>query len=256
MKAVILAGGMPSTISDEYEGMPKPMVEIGGRPILWHIMKMYSCYGINDFIICAGYKSQMIKNYFRDFYIYQSDITVNLEDNSVEIHNKMTEPWIVTVLDTGLNEAPGSRILMARNYIGDDPFFVSYGDCVSNINITEMVNLYKEEQKTAIVALAHPTGRNIAIPVSDSGEMFEYSNAGVKTAWVNATTMLFNNYIFDILENNRTLELELFKTLEEKSQIVAYRHDGFWSSMETRRDRMNLESLWQRKCAPWKVWDN
>lgn len=256
MKAVILAGGLPSTVSEKDEKVPKPMAEIGGRPILWHIMKQYSFYGIRDFIICTGFKGNMIKQYFMDYYIYQSDITVHLAENQVEIHRKQTEDWNVTIVDTGITATIGERILQVKNYLSSE-FIVSYGDCVSDIDIEALLKHHRESTKTATLAVARPTGRNEILPI-DSNGTFNYDNGySIKTdAWVNGCNMVFNSQIFEFLNKEDSfLEKSTFLRLAEKGEISAYRHEGFWSPMETKRDQSILEHLWKEGKAPWKVWN-
>ncbi len=256
MKIVILAGGLQSTVSDAKEGIPKPMAEIGEKPILWHIMKMYSTYGFKDFIICGGYKVNMIKEYFTDYYIYQSDITVDLKNNKVTIHKKRTEDWNVTVVDTGVFTVPGERILKAQSYIGDEDFLVTYGDCLSDINLSELVSYHKKNKKMATIAVAKPAGRNKMLPIDREGNYLDYQDI-IKvenSGWVNACCEIFTNKIFKELESISDLEVQLFNALAKKHEIVSYRHDGFWSSMETKRDKVYLERLWQNAEAPWKIW--
>lgn len=258
MKVVIMAGGLPSTISDEQESIPKPMVEIGERPILWHIMKLYSYYGFQEFIICAGYKAGIIKEYFRDYYIYQSDITVDLQENKIEIHNKRTEPWKVTILDTGRNTGIGERLYCAKEYLQED-FFVSYGDCVSNIPLNQMVVLHQEKKKFATIAVAHPEGRNKVIPLNENGDLLLGVQEQLRqsAAWVNASTMLLSKDIFDCLsKEDVSLEHDFFKKLADRDEIAVFQHEGFWSAMETKRDRNLLESLWKKGNPPWKVWED
>lgn len=256
MKVVILAGGLQSTINETNEGIPKPMAEIGGKPILWHIMKMYSTYGFKDFILCGGYKINMIKEYFMDYYIYQSDITVDLKSNEVTIHKKRTEDWNVTVVDTGISSIPGERILRAREYIGEEDFLVTYGDCLSDIDLNQLVAFHKTNKKIATIAVAKPAGRNKMLPIDAEGNYLEqpdwenHSNNG----WVNACCEVFTKEIYKELENLPDLEIKLFNSLARKKEIISYKHNGFWSSMETKRDKTYLESLWQASEAPWKIW--
>lgn len=256
MKVVILAGGLPSTVSEEDEKIPKPMAEIGGRPILWHIMKQYDFYGFHDFIICAGYKGEIIKQYFMDYYIYQSDITVDLQKNGIEIHRKKTESWNVSVIDTGQNSTIMERINQVKKYVGDETFLVTYGDCVSNIDITKMVSYHKDNKKYATIAVAHPTGRNEILSIDDKNELLLEDRKYIESdAWVNACNMVFDPDIFAFMDKQQNfLEKGLFETLSKKSEIITYKHTGFWSPMETKRDRSVLEGMWKKGNAPWKVW--
>lgn len=253
MKAVILAGGTQSTITNEYEGIPKPMIEVGGRPLLWHIMKHFSRHGIRDFIICGGYRVDLIKSYFMDYYIYQSDITVNLEENVIEIHKKKTEDWKVTVVDTGLYSSTAKRISLIRDYIDEDTFLVIYGDCLSDINISELISAHANERKIATMVIAKPIGRNKLLSINNSGELC-YKNAEQdrnESAWVNANCFLFEKDIFRYLQEEMELEDEFVFSLAEKQLLGTYQHRGFWSTIETRRDLMNAEHLWKTKKAPW-----
>ena len=256
MKVVILAGGSRSTISDEREGIPKPMVEIGEKPLLWHIMKQYSYFGFHDFIVCGGYKVNTIKNYFRDYYIYQSDITVDLATNHIEIHKKMTEDWKVTVMDTGLFATTGGRVSRAGKYIEDEMFLVTYGDCLSNIDIRKLLNTALGNNKLITMAVACPTGRNRVVDVGN-GDLLEGMNpamGGRGSSWTNACTFVFRKKALKFLNGNYELDKQLLPELAEKKQIAVYRHEGFWCPVETRRDKVELENYWNAGIAPWKVW--
>ncbi len=259
MKVLILAGGLPSTLADHNENFPKPMLEIGERPLLWHIMKLYSHYGYNDFIICAGYKGDMIKRYFTDYYIYQSDVTIDLATNQVMIHRKRTEDWKVTVLDTGRDAGIVQRILRTRDYVDGEDFIVAYGDCISDIDVSQMVLRHRQEGLAATVAVAKPAGRNAVLPLDDGGS-FLYGGqreSWLSQSWVNACNMVFSKEIFHYLkEEDAFLEKTLFPRLAQDSQIQAYRHPGFWSAVETKRDRYELEQLWKGGNPPWRVWED
>lgn len=254
MKVVILAGGMQSTINNEQEGVPKPMVELGGRPLIWHIMKHFSEYGVHEFIVCGGYKVDMIKEYFMDYYIYASDITVNLLDNSVEIHKKRTEDWKVTVVDTGLFSSTGQRVSLIQNYIKEDEFIVTYGDCLSDIDVNALLEKHRQSGKLVTVAMAKPTGRNQLLPFTMSGEL-DYNRAAddicSEEAWVNADCMVMNRKVFAYLQGNYDLEKQLFQKLSEQKMLAAYKHKGFWTPVETKRDLVNAENLWNAGIAPW-----
>lgn len=257
MKVIILAGGLPSTLIEEDEKIPKPMAEIGGRPILWHIMKQYAYYGYNEFIICTGFKGEMIKNYFMNFYIYQSDITVNLQSNRIDIHRKKTEDWNVMVVDTGRNTSISERIIKIRDYLQDDTFLLTYGDCVSDIDIKKMVYQHTMEGNVVTFAVAKPTGRNRIVSVGAHGgiEKAEDWNSNVY-AWVNACNMVLNQDIFSYLEKDKDLLGEdMLNRLAEDEQVSLYFHNGFWSPMETIRDKAFLEYVWNQGKAPWKVWE-
>lgn len=255
MKVIILAGGLPSTLIEEDEKIPKPMAEIGGRPILWHIMKQYSYYGYRDFIICTGYKGSVIKDYFMNFYIYQSDITVDLQTNHIEVHRKQTEDWKVSVIDTGINSSIPVRLQMVRNYIDGEAVLVTYGDCLSDINIREMVEAHRSSDHAATVAVAHPTGRNEILSMDTEGR-YQGIRRGDGDAWVNACSLLLEPAVFDSLEVNMQSRhpMSLLDCLSQKHEVHTYCHDGFWSPVETVRDRTWMEKLWTAGEAPWKVW--
>lgn len=253
MKAVILAGGMQSTLNSEREGIPKPMVCIGGKPLLWHIMKHFSKFGINEFIVCGGYRVDIIKEYFMDFYIYQSDITVDLQNNSIEVHKRKTEDWKVTVVNTGVFSSTGQRVGMAEKYIKEDDFVVTYGDCLSDIDMDAMYKAHLLNAKTATIALAKPTGRNSLLPVDKQG-FLHYGKILADeddTAWVNADCMIFHKDAFAYLQGNYDLEKQLFVKLSERQQLASYKHKGYWSAIETKRDLAMAENLWNAGIAPW-----
>lgn len=256
MKVVILAGGQQSTISEEKVGIPKPMLEIGGKPLLWHIMKYHSTFGFNDFIICGGYKINVIKEYFKDFYIYQSDITVDLKTNTITVHKNRTEDWRVTVVNTGRYSTVGQRIDKIKEHIDDDNFIVTYGDCLSNINLLELVDTHFHSGNLVTLSVAAPTGRNKII-LLDSNNYYLKSNTNNSKethSWANACNMVFHKDAFDYLHGNYDLEQELFPRLAEKRLIGAYKHYGFWGSVETVRDSYMMENMWNAGIAPWKVW--
>ena len=252
MKVVILAGGQRSTISNEQEGIPKPMAEIGGKPILWHIMRYFSSYGLNDFIICGGYKVNSIKEYFMDYYIYQSDITVDLKTNTVEIHKNRTEDWRVTVVDTGLYSATGQRVARIQDYIAEDAFIVAYGDCLCDIDVKDMIAYHGRQGKTATMAVARPTGRSEALAIDDTGKIRKVQDdAWENEAWANACLYVLNRKVFNILQGNYNLEALLTNHLAEKGELITYKHEGFWTPVETYRDIVAMENLWNAGSAPW-----
>lgn len=252
MQVVILAGGQRSTISNEQEGIPKPMAEIGGKPMLWHIMKTFSAYGLNEFIICGGYKVDMIKEYFMDYYIYQSDITVDLKTNTVEIHKNRTEDWKVTVVDTGIYTSTGQRVARIEEYIEGEEFIVAYGDCLSDIDVSRMTEYHREQGRIATMAVARPTGRNEALEIDAAGQIMEVKrDEGVSDAWTNACLYVLNKKAFDVLHGDYNLEELLTRNLASKGQLITYKHNGFWTPVETYRDRVNMENLWNAGVAPW-----
>lgn len=256
MKIIILAGGQQSTLGDHFEGIPKPMAEIGGKPILWHIMKMFSAYGYNEFIVCGGYKVNMIKDYFKDYYIYQSDITVDLASNTIEIHKKVTEDWQVTVVDTGVYATTGQRIDRVRKYIQEEDFIVVYGDCLSDIKIPELVEQHINESKIMTMAVAAPTGRNSAVRVEADGTLSIRSNVeqNENQFWVNAGLLVLNRKAFDYLKGNYEIDQQLIPELTAIGEAKTFKHPGFYRAIETKRDKNDLENLWNAGMAPWKVW--
>lgn len=242
MKLVILAGGLRSTIHEDFEGIPKPMVEIGERPILWHIMKYYSHFGINDFIICGGYKVNMLKDYFRDYYIYQSDITVDLESNTIQIHKKITEDWKVTVVDTGLNTTPGKRIEAVKEYLDGEDFIVTYGDCLSDLDVFDFCKQHREKDVLVTMMLSRPTGRNAVIGEDDN-------------AWTNGCTFLYSSRIWECVEQHSEKESFYIPFGVEETKVNMYKHSSFWRPVETVRDRVELEHMWDADDAVWKIWE-
>lgn len=252
MKVVILAGGLQSTISNEREGLPKPMVELGEKPLLWHIMKHFSKYGLTEFIICGGYKVDTIKEYFKDFYIYESDITVDLKNNSIEVHKKRTEDWKVTVVDTGLFSATGQRVSMVEKYVEGD-FLVTYGDCLSDIDIQSLVDAHYREKKLATIALVKPSGREQLLPIDADGKLSfgDVTKKENDNAWINGDCFVFSKKIFNYLIGNYDLEKELFRKLTALQQVAMYKHYGFWTAIETKRDLVEAENLWNAGIAPW-----
>lgn len=252
MKVVILAGGMQSTISNEQEGIPKPMADIGGKPLLWHIMKYFSGYGLTEFVICGGYKVNIIKEYFTNFYIYESDITVDLKNNSIEIHKDRTEDWKVTVVDTGIFSATGKRIAMIEKYVGDD-FIVTYGDCLSDIDVRLLMKTHMQENRIVTIAVVKPSGREQLLPIDLDGKI-HYENSCIindEQAWINGDCFIFSKKVFSYLTQNYDLEKQLFRQLSSLQQLALYKHRGYWAAIETKRDLIEAESLWNAGIAPW-----
>ncbi len=258
MKVAILAGGLGTRISEESNSMPKPMIQIGERPILWHIMKIYSYYGFNDFVILAGYKSYIIKEYFANYFLHQSDVTFNLASNSLEILNSQSEPWKVTILDTGLNTMTGGRIKRAEKFLGDAPFFLTYGDGVANINLNHLLDFHKKHGKAVTMSAVQPEGRFGAVnmePGSDLVTNFMEKPKG-DGAWINGGFFVCQPGIFDyIKEGDQTIwERSPLESIAANGELYAFKHTGFWKPMDTLRDKTQLEELWLKKEAPWKVW--
>ena len=257
MKVVILAGGLGTRLSEETKLLPKPMVEIGGKPILWHIMKTYSYYGFNDFIILTGYKSHVIKDYFVHYYQQYSDITVDMLNNTVEIHKMQTEPWKVTMLYTGQNTMTGSRIKKAQSYIGKEPFLLTYGDGVSDVNIKDTIEQHKQSGKTVTITAVQLSGRFGALVIKDNDMITSFMEKPKgEESWINGGYFVCNPEVFDYIPDgdNVTFEREPLETLAKKGQLNAYKHRGFWRPMDTLRDKNELTDLWQSGKAPWAVW--
>ena len=261
MKVIILAGGLPSTLIEEDEKLPKPMAEIGGRPLLWHIMKQYAHYGHTDFVICTGYKGEIIKDYFMNFYIYQSDITVDLQTNEVAIHRKQTEDWKVSVIDTGRDSSVLKRLCMAGDYTGGEPVLVAYGDCLSDIDIEQLVHQHESSGAIATLVVAHPTGRNEILTLDADGcyQGTKKSASDLRPdAWVNACSMVLEPEALKILQQTERTRTDgsVLDCLAMNGSVATYRHAGFWSPVETIRDKVWLEGLWSKGLAPWKVWED
>ena len=257
MKVVLLAGGYGTRISEETEIKPKPMVEIGGKPILWHIMKMYSSYGFNDFIILLGYKSYYIKEYFANYFLHQSDITIDLRTNALEVHNNSSEPWKVTLVDTGLDTQTGGRIKRAKKYIGDEPFLLTYGDGVSDINITETVDFHKKHGKTLTMTAVQPEARFGNLDISENMHIKNFVEKPLdEGGWINGGFFVCEPSVFDYLSEDEccVFELTALQTIAKENELVAYKHTGFWQCMDTLRDNHKLNKLWKENNAPWKVW--
>lgn len=257
MKVVILAGGFGTRLSEETETKPKPMVDIGGKPILWHIMKIYSHYGFNDFIICLGYKGYIIKEYFLNYFVHMSDITVNLSDGSTEIHNTYSDPWKVTLVDTGLNTMTGGRIKRVKEYLNNETFMLTYGDGVGDIDIKELINYHNKNRKYATLTAVQPLGRFGSIEMKNNGlvDNFVEKPAGDGN-WINGGFFVLEPQIFSYISGDETFwEREPLEQLAIDKQLVAYRHHGFWKPMDTLRDKRKLEDLWNNGDAPWKIWD-
>jgi len=256
MKAVILAGGLGTRISEETHTKPKPMIEIGGRPILWHIMKLYSHYGVNDFIICCGYKGYVIKEYFINYFNHMSDLTIDLGKNSVEIHEHGAEPWRVTLIDTGEQTNTGGRLRRVRKYIGDEPFHFTYGDGVGDVDIPELVRFHTAHGKLATLTAAYPPGRFGALDLQADGSVHSFKEKPRgDNSMINAGFFVLSPEVIDYIADDSTAwESAPLQTLATEGHLSAYRHEGFWQPMDTLRDKTLLESLWEGGNAPWRVW--
>jgi glucose-1-phosphate cytidylyltransferase len=255
MKAIILAGGLGTRISEESHLRPKPMIEIGGKPILWHIMKMYSHYGINDFIICLGYKGYVIKEYFSNYFLHMSDVTFCMRDNTTEIHQKFAEPWKVTLVDTGEETMTGGRLKRVLPYIGKETFCFTYGDGVSDINISSLIAKHRSMGLSATVTSIQPPGRYGALNIHGDRVLdFQEKPAG-DGAWINGGFFVLEPSVVDLIEGDETIwEQGPLKSLAASGQLSAFKHEGFWQAMDTLREKNLLEGLWQSGKAPWKSW--
>lgn len=259
MKVVILAGGLGTRISEESHLRPKPMIEICGNPILWHIMKYYSSFGYNDFIICCGYKGYVIKEYFADYYLHRSDITFDFSrDNEMIVHNNIAEPWRVTIIDTGLNTQTGGRISRIRKFIGNEPFMLTYGDGVSDVNIAALVKYHNEKGKIATMTAIQPGGKFGVLDIADDNSINRFTEKGKEDGgWINGGFMVLEPKIFDYLTDDPNLifERQPLETIAAEGQLTAFKHEGFWQCMDTLRDRVYLEHLIETGQAPWMVWE-
>lgn len=255
MKVVILAGGKGTRISEESKLRPKPMVEIGGKPILWHIMRQYAAFGFNEFIICCGYKGHMIKDYFVNYYQHNSQMEIRLGNQEAQVLVKNSEPWKVTLVDTGLETLTAGRILGVRDYIGEENFLLTYGDGVSNVDIHELIEFHKKQKKAVTISTTQPEGRFGALRLDDSDQVLGFKEkAREDQAWVNIGFMVMEPSVYDYLGDGSTmLEAEPFEHLAADGQMAAYKHNGFWSPMDNIHDREYLEKLWVTGKAPWKI---
>jgi len=256
MKVVILAGGLGTRLSEETTVKPKPMVEIGGKPILWHIMKIYSHYGFNEFIICLGYKGYFIKEFFANYFLHQSDVTIDLASNKIQIHNNSSEPWKVTLIDTGDATMTGGRILRVKDYIGDETFMLTYGDGVANVDLHALFVFHQERKKNATITAVQPVGRFGALGIDKESYVKNFIEKPEGDGqWVNGGFFVLEPKVFDFLENDTTIfEKKPLETLAQQQQLMAYHHNGFWMPMDKLSDKVELEKLWQTGNAPWKVW--
>lgn len=257
MKAVILAGGLGTRLSEETSVKPKPMVEIGGRPILWHIMKTYSAHGIHDFIICCGYKGYVIKEYFANYFLHMSDVTFDMRFNQMNVHAGNAEPWRVTLVDTGEETMTGGRLKRVKEHVGTETFCFTYGDGVSDVNVTELVKFHKEQGTLATLTAVQPPGRFGAISLTEGQTVISRFNEKPEGdgAWINGGYFVLEPEVIDFIEGDSIMwEHEPLSKIAELGQLSAYRHDGFWHPMDTLRDKQHLEKLYKSGTAPWKVW--
>ncbi len=256
MKTVILAGGLGSRISEETHLKPKPMIEIGGKPLLWHILKHYSFYGLNEFIICCGYKGDVIKNYFSNFSLYNSNVTVNIKEQSLQFHHSNREPWIVTLIDTGYNTATGGRLKRVQNEIQNSTFCMTYGDGLSDISLDQLLITHKQSSKLATVTAVQSPGRFGALSLENDGQVSSFHEKPKgDVGWINGGFFVLEPSIFTYIDNDGTAwEDKPMKQLCNLGQLGSYQHNGFWHPLDTLRDRFYLEELWESGYPPWKIW--
>jgi glucose-1-phosphate cytidylyltransferase len=256
MKVIILAGGFGTRISEESHLKPKPMIEIGGRPILWHIMKIYSHYGFHEFIICLGYKGYIIKEYFSNYFLHMSDVTFDMKNNSMEVHQRFVEPWKVTLVNTGEGTMTGGRVKKISSYIGKETFMLTYGDGVSDVDIAKTIDCHRSHGKLATITATQPTGRYGTLNLTSNNEVGGFQEKPLGDGgWINAGFFVMEPQVLDYIDGDSTiLEKEPLESLSKKGELVAYKHVGFWQPMDTLRDKSNLEELWKSGKAPWKVW--
>lgn len=256
MKVVILAGGLGTRLSEETVLKPKPMVEIGGMPILWHIMKIYSAYGFNEFIICLGYKGYVIKEYFTNYFLHRSDVTIDLGRNHMNIHNSSAEPWRITLVDTGKDSMTGGRIKRIQSHIGHERFMLTYGDGVGNINIGELVDFHQANGRACTLTSVQPSGRFGALNLDDNDGVNSFlEKPKGDGAWINAGFFVCEPSVFEHIQNDQTIwEREPLEGLARSGELMAYKHSGFWKPMDTLRDKMDLEEMWESGKAEWKIW--
>lgn len=255
MKVLLLAGGYGTRLSEETDIKPKPMIEIGGKPILWHIMKMYSHYGYNEFVILLGYKGYYIKEYFSNYYLHLSDVTFDMSDGKIEVHNNSSEPWQVTLLDTGLNTMTGGRVKRAKEYIKNEPFMLTYGDGVCDVNIKELVEFHKKNKTKATMTAIQPAGRFGALDINSNKVIDFVEKPAGDGNWINAGFMICEPEVLDLIESDDSIfEQYPLQTLAQDGQLSAFKHSGFWQCMDTLRDKTGLNKLWDENQAPWKIW--
>jgi len=254
MKAVILAGGVGTRISEESSLKPKPMIEIGGKPILWHIMKIYSTHGIRDFVICCGYKGYVIKDYFANYFLHVSDVAFDIANNKMQVLQNDAEPWKVTVVDTGLETMTGGRLKRARRYLDEEDFCLTYGDGVADINLTQLIEFHRQQKTLATVTAVRPAGRFGAL-VTSGNKVLSFREKPEGSSWINGGFFVLSPRVIDYIEGDQTIwESDPLERLAREGQLAAYPHEGFWHPMDTLRDKNQLESLWSEGKAPWKVW--
>lgn len=257
MKTVILAGGLGTRISEESHLKPKPMIEIGGQPILWHIMKNYAAQGFNDFVVCCGYKAYVIKEYFADYFLHNCDVTFDFKDgrNTMEVHANNTDPWRVTLVDTGLNTMTGGRVKRVQSYIGNEPFMLTYGDGVADVDLKGLLKFHNAHGKAATITTVQPEGRFGVLDMNNDQILAFREKSQTDVSWINGGFMVMTPEIFDRISDDTTiLEREPLESFAQDGQLMAYKHQGFWQCMDTQRDKQRLEILWESGRAPWRNW--
>ena len=255
MKAVILAGGLGTRISEETNLRPKPMIEVGGKPVLWHILKIYSDHGINDFVICAGYKAYVIKEYFANYFLHMSDVTFDMKENRMEVHHRRSEPWRVTIIDTGEATMTGGRLKRVREHLTGDTFCMTYGDGVGDVNIRELITFHKNEGRQATLTGVQPPGRFGALDIDGNQVRSFQEKPDGDGSWINGGFFVLEPSVLDLIEGDKTIwERKPLESLAASRQLSIYKHTGFWQPMDTLRDKLQLEALWEEGNAPWKTW--
>jgi glucose-1-phosphate cytidylyltransferase len=256
MKVVILAGGLGTRISEETDIRPKPMVEIGGKPIIWHIMKIYAAQGFNEFVVCLGYKGYIIKEYFANLFLHQSDVTIDLEQNKIIVHNREHDNWKVTLVDTGKDTMTGGRIKRIQSYVGDETFMLTYGDGLSNVNISELLKFHKSHQRMCTVTSVKPEGRFGVLKIGEEGIITQFNEkSSDDVAWINGGYFVCNPGVFNLLDGDNCIwERDPLEKLSLSGELRGFRHNGFWKPMDSLKDKNDLNELWNLGNAPWKIW--
>ena len=256
MKVVLLAGGFGTRISEESHLRPKPMIEIGEKPILWHIMKYYSQYGFHEFVVCLGYKQYVVKEFFADYFLHMSDVTFDLANNQMEVHNNYSEPWKVTLVDTGLKTMNGGRVKRIRPYVGDEPFMLTYGDGLADVDLKKLEEFHRQHGRIATITAVNVGQRFGVLDIQQGGRIQAFREKNDRDgALINGGFMVMNPQVFDYIQGDDTvLEKEPLENLARDGELMAFAHDGFWKCMDTQRDKMQLEAMWQSGQAPWKIW--
>ena len=256
MKVVILAGGLGTRLSEETEIRPKPMVEVGGKPIIWHIMKHYSHYGFNEFVVCLGYKGYVIKEFFANLFLHLSDVTIDISTNNIEVHNSPVDNWKITLVETGSNTMTGGRIKCVQKYIKNERFMLTYGDGVGNVNIRELISFHERKGKICTVTAVQPSGRFGVLQINEENEVESFHEKRAEDAgWINGGFFVCEPGVFDFIEGDNAIwELEPLESIAKSNQLVSFKHHGFWKPMDSLKDKMDLNELWNTNKAAWKVW--